>query len=130
MTVNSFDPSDLGGPLDTSLADELCSLVEQLDDDEPVLDEKQAADYLALALHVGWQTYAHKLSVEVICGLVRLFTLSEMKYASWQAGDKSPVIALVKILKQREEFEPALNRWIKSHTDNKFLPHGSLKDLL
>ncbi len=130
MTVNSFDPSDLDGSLNTSLAAQLCNLVEQLGDDEPVLDEKQAAHFLALALHPGWHTYAAKLSDEVICGLVRLFTRSEMKYAGWQAGDKSPVIALVKILKQRGAFESALNRWIKSHTDNKFLPHGSLKDLL
>jgi len=56
--------------------------------------------------------------------LIRVFTLIE-KLPGWDAGSKSPVIGLVKILKARGQFEPELRKWIKSNTDNRYLPYGS-----
>ena len=58
------------------------------------------------------------------------FTLGEMQHGSWQAGAKSPVVPLVKVLKQRGKFDPALARWIKDHTTNRFLPYGDLSAML
>lgn len=57
--------------------------------------------------------------------LIRFFTLAEMQLPGWQAGNKSPVIALVKHLKQQNSFSPELRRWIKTNTDNRYLPNGS-----
>ena len=57
--------------------------------------------------------------------LIRFFTVAEMQLPGWAGGNKSPVIALVKLLKKRETFTPELRRWIKANTDNRYLPHGS-----
>jgi hypothetical protein len=57
--------------------------------------------------------------------LIRFFTVAEMQLPGWEGGNKSPVIALVKILKSRDAFSADLRRWIKANTDNRYLPHGS-----
>ncbi len=68
---------------------------------------------------------ASESSNEDIEVLIRFFTLVEDQISGWEAGKKSPVIPLVKILKARGEFTPELRKWIKSHTDNRYLPYGS-----
>ena len=57
--------------------------------------------------------------------LIRLFTLAEMQLPGWEAGKKSPVIYLVRILKARDAFSADLRRWVKANTDNRYLPNGS-----
>lgn len=58
--------------------------------------------------------------------LIRFFTLAEMKLANWDAGQTSPVIYLVRIMKQRGSFGADLKRWIKANTDNRYLPNGAV----
>ena len=60
-----------------------------------------------------------------LAALIRFFTLAEMQLPGWQGGNKSPVIALVKLLKKRNAFPQELRRWIKANTDNRYLPYGS-----
>jgi hypothetical protein len=62
---------------------------------------------------------------ETLISLIRLFTRVEEQVSGWDAGNKSPVIQLVKILKERGDFEAELRKWIKSNTKNRYLPHGS-----
>lgn len=57
--------------------------------------------------------------------LARFFTLAEVQFAGWDAGKQSPVISLVRILRKRGSFRRELRKWIKSHTDNRYLPYGS-----
>lgn len=63
---------------------------------------------------------------DVIIDLIKFFTLAEMAYSGWKAGEKSPVIYLVKILKGRAVFCDELRKWIKNNSDNRYLPHGSV----
>jgi hypothetical protein len=65
------------------------------------------------------------LDSDTIISLIRLFTLVEEQVSAWEAGNKSPVIPLVKILKERGDFEAELRKWIKSNTKNRYLPNGS-----
>ena len=60
-----------------------------------------------------------------IVALVRFFTLAEMQLTGWEAGKRSPVIPLVKILKARSAFTPKLRKWIKTSTNNRYLPNGA-----
>lgn len=62
---------------------------------------------------------------ELIC-LIRFFTLAEMQLTGWDGGKYSPVIYLVRILKSRAAFDSELRRWIKDHTDNRYLPNGAV----
>ncbi|HEY6597711.1 MAG TPA: hypothetical protein VIZ30_00255 [Pseudomonadales bacterium] len=62
--------------------------------------------------------------------LVKFFTVAEMRLPGWEAGAHSPVIALVAELRRRRAYPKELTAWIKGHTTNRFLPHGSLADRL
>ncbi len=72
----------------------------------------------------AWES-AQDLSADELVALIRFFTLVEQNVAGWESGKKSPVIALVKLLKSRDEFTPELRKWIKANTDNRYLPYGS-----
>lgn len=58
--------------------------------------------------------------------LIVFFTLAEKQLFGWEAGRLSPVIDLVRILKQRRSFQPELRKWIKANTDNRYLPNGAV----
>jgi hypothetical protein len=65
------------------------------------------------------------LDSDATISLIRLFTLLEEQISGWEAGNKSPVIPLVKMLKERGDFDADLRKWIKSNTKNRYLPYGS-----
>jgi len=131
MSVDTFDPSALGNPMDAAALRDLCAYAENFDGDTLGLSELEVARFAPLAAHPDWPAQARDVaSRAALEGLIRVFTLGEMQYPSWVAGDRSPVIALVKELKARGEYDPAMTRWIKANTSNRFLPHGSLMDRL
>ena len=68
---------------------------------------------------------AEALTDDELISLIRFFTLAEMQLTGWDAGKLSPVIYLVKILKNRSGLDPELRRWIKANTDNRYLPNGA-----
>ncbi|MBT3644251.1 MAG: hypothetical protein P8I59_12590 [Pseudomonadales bacterium] len=69
---------------------------------------------------------AEALPLEHIRQLIRFFTLAEYHWAGWEAGKLSPVIPLVAQLKQRDAFDATFRRWIKTNTDNRYLPNGAI----
>jgi hypothetical protein len=91
-----------------------------------MLDAAELANenWVMTAGPTAWEA-AGALDSDTIISLVRLFTLLEEQVSGWDAGNKSPVIPLVKILKERGDFEAGLRKWIKSNTKNRYLPHGS-----
>ena len=68
---------------------------------------------------------AEDLGNEQLELLIRFFTIAEVELSGWEGGKRCPVIYLVRILKDRDAFTPELRRWIKSNTDNRYLPYGS-----
>lgn len=90
------------------------------------LTSEEVSKYKAvMKLPAETWTVAEPLSDEQVEALTRFFTLAEVQFAGWDSGRQSPVIALVRILKKRGSFTRELRRWIKSHTDNRYLPYGS-----
>ena len=133
MTVESFDPEALNQVLSEAVLAELVELAGSLDAEKPgqLMVPAQAAQRLAFtATHAGWEEKAAAFSAAELVSLARFYTVAEQQLSGWQAGPKSPVIPLVRELKDRKQFDPELRKWIKANTDNKFLPHGSLSDLL
>ncbi len=130
MTVDTFDPAAMAQPLDAQMAAALCAAAEISADNKLVLSELDVKRFAPMASHADWSALAEQLTDEQISQLIRIFTLGEMQFAAWAAGDKSPVIALVQQLKQRGVYAPDMTRWIKSHTTNRFLPHGNLLNRL
>ena len=91
--------------------------------------ELAASDFLAYRFmvtedHTAWSV-AEPLSIAQIEQLVRFFTLAEHSWSGWEAGKRSAVIPLVSRLKAQSAFDPALRRWIKKNTDNRYLPNGA-----
>lgn len=74
-----------------------------------------------------WFLMKEVFSASEIISLIKFFTLAEMHYSGWEAGEKSPVIWLAKVLRQKgNKIDQDLLQWIKSNSDNKFLPYGPL----
>ena len=127
MSVGEFDPASIEDDLSDELIRRLCALVE---DKKVNLSCPKQQRYAALVTHKDWANKAALLESAKLETLIYLFTLGESQYPAWIAEDKSPVILFVRELKNRGEFKSETNRWIKENTSNKFLPHGSLMDLL
>ena len=72
----------------------------------------------------AWQV-ADAVALEDLVDLIRFFTLAEMQLPGWEGGKQNPVIYLVKILKSRDEFSPELRKWIRTNSDNRYLPYGA-----
>ncbi len=89
-------------------------------------EEKQQHASLMKQEQANWQQVAESFNNQQLEDLMRFFTVAE-KIPGWEAAEKSPVIWLGKILKQRGV---GINRdlaiWIKQHSNNQYLPHGPL----
>ena len=78
----------------------------------------------------SWRDFAQERSSAEITNWIRALTRAEMMLSGFELGARSPVIALIRLLKQRGEYPDDLTEWVKEHTDNRFLPYGSLSDRL
>ncbi len=128
MSVEVWQPTKVNQLTETKL-DQYVGMVNSLDLDNlsgslPELNQKSDSWLMKLDL-TAWEI-ASRLDTEQIIALIRFFTLAEMQLAGWDAGKTSPVIALVKLLKKRGEFASELKQWIKSNTDNRYLPNGAV----
>ena len=89
-------------------------------------DELQRFAALMQLPRSSWQSPAEQLDNRELLSLIRFFTLAE-QLPGWQSGEKSPVIALAKVLKQRgKPLDHDTLGWIKAHSDNRYLPYGPL----
>lgn len=78
----------------------------------------------------AWRSFVESESDASIVGWIKVLTLIERDYSGFEAGSRSPVLTLISVLKAREALPADLFVWIKSHTENRFLPYGSLADRL
>jgi hypothetical protein len=89
-------------------------------------DESQVLAGLMQLEHSAWKAAADTLSDDDLLQLIRFFVVAE-NLAGWEAGEKSPVIPLAKILRKRGmRLDKPLLEWIRKVSDNRFLPYGPL----
>ncbi len=128
--VHTFDPSTQLTP-DATRIERLLLASTQLE--EPSFgfspEEIQHLAPLMRCQRDEWSAAAESLNDEQLVCLVRLFTLAEA-LPGWQAGERSPVIGLMAELRSRNAVPADLGAWIRSNTENRFLPWGSLLDRL
>jgi hypothetical protein len=101
---------------------------QQLDQLSQLLNAQEQQRFAAYMQLDGayWQQSVVALSSDEIEALMRFFTVAE-QLAGWEAGAKSPVIPLGRMLKQRAVgINRELTLWIKAHSNNQYLPHGPL----
>ena len=132
MSVEPFDPGALTLKLDSEVLEEFLRASEALEAPSFGMDRERISKLSALARHDGatdWGTAVADLDSAKIIALVKFFTLAEA-LPGWEAGARSPVIPMAAVLKARGDYPDDLTGWIKAHTDNRFLPYGSLMDRL
>ena len=93
-------------------------------------DQQNSIRQAVRASAESWRDFAQEQSSAEITNWIRALTRAEMKLSGFELGARSPVIALIRLLKQRGEYPDDLTEWVKEHTDNRFLPYGSLSDRL
>jgi hypothetical protein len=138
MAVGSFDPSNKNSTCDVNSGDlaEFSRASQALEAADFGLDELAIARLAAFARHApgrggaDWALVAESMADTAVVDLIRLFTLAESRLLGWEAGAKSPVVALAALLRQRDAYPKELTTWIKANTNNRFLPYGSLMDRL
>lgn len=127
MSVGTFDPGAANQEIDLDLVREL---LQQFSGESIELDKAGELRFSILARHKGWAAACDQLEPEELKRLAKVFTLLEGQYSSFSAGSDSPVILIVRALKNHGLWEKSDTQWVKAHTDNRFLPHGSLMDRL
>lgn len=74
-----------------------------------------------------WIEHLDNCDQETLHGLLKFFTLAEMTHAPLRADKHNPAIACAKLLRKRHgPLDKALLQWIRSVSDNRFLPYGPL----
>ena len=132
MPVETFDPLSAKPEMSGDILARLLNAATSLDAEAFGLSPEEVTRMAPLVRHgdVDWRALAANLSDVEVEALIRLFTLAEAAFPAWESGPRSPVIPLVAEMKQRGCYPQALTAWIKSNTDNRFLPYGSLLDRL
>ncbi|MYD43478.1 MAG: hypothetical protein F4W90_06260 [Gammaproteobacteria bacterium] len=130
MAVESWDPAATG--LQARHRDILNRAVASLETGSIELnDDEQAWLRPAMQLDAAaWQAFSTEHATTTLVAWIKILTLVERDLSGFEAGSRSPVLALLKVLKARNEVPPDLFAWIRSHTTNRFLPYGSLADRL
>jgi hypothetical protein len=78
----------------------------------------------------GWAPLIATQDDAKLIRIAKWLTVAEMKLPGWEAGARSPVIAIVRELRRRNAYPKELTAWIKANSSNRFLPYGSLADRL
>ena len=131
LSVGAWDPAEQIVELSDSVLAELLAAADCLDEEDFGLSVAQVSR-LAATVRLrpeAWRPAA-ALDDQQVIRLVRLYTLAEGRFPEGKAGSASPVIALCRLLRRRSAWPADLTAWIKAHSDNKFLPYGSLADRL
>lgn len=80
-----------------------------------------------LAPAADWQAAAKDYDAGALWHLMRFLTMAEMHLPGWQAGADSPVIHLNKLLKKTgSPLSTEQLQWLRTHSDNRFIPNGAL----
>ena len=123
--VGGWEPPAKLGDEHARALDETTTTTNRLDPDE------ETAARLRQVVQAGeWTGFFAERSSERLIEWMRVLTLAEESVPGCEAGAKSPVIALARLLRDRGDYPAELTSWIKSVSSNRFLPYGSLMDRL
>ena len=91
---------------------------------------------LAVLRHVAqlpekaWQGFVTDKTSDDLVSWIKVWVKLESDSSGFDVGSKSPVIPLFSQLRKRQEVPSDLVAWIRSNSQNRFLPYGSLADRL
>jgi hypothetical protein len=130
--VGVWQPDVRGVTLNAAILLRLVRAADSLDAPAFGLSSDEVVNLSAVMRHpaADWTPLLTDQPDAVLIKLVRFFTLAEIQLTGWEALSHSPVIPIVAELRRRKSYPNELTAWIKAHTNNRFLPYGSLLDRL
>ena len=130
VTVESWDPSATS--LTSRHREILNHAASQLESETMQLtDDEQALLRPTMVVEAeAWLMFVAEESNASVEAWIKVLTLVERDFNGFEAGNRSPVLTLINALKSRDALPDDLFTWIKAHTQNRFLPYGSLADRL
>ena len=127
--VESWDPS--AADLSVQHKASLGRAVGYLESMNELPEEDQTL--LRPTMQVGadvWRNFCESVADEELVNWIRVLTLLERDCGGFEAGANSPVLTLISVLKARGTLPKGLFKWIRDHSENRFLPYGSLANRL
>ena len=94
------------------------------EEDANLLRELMAADL------DQWKALVDATGSDALARWLRVVVLAEARLPGCERGAKSPAILMARTLRARNAYPKELTPWIRSVSDNRFLPYGSLLDRL
>lgn len=134
MAIGSWDPAAPPAAASDPVSDQTLqrfirySRDQQLDELERLLSDSEQRDMAGLMRleHAIWQRAIADYSDDDLVLLLRFFAVAE-HLPGWEAGAKSPVIAIARVLRERGlRLQKPLLLWLRQVNDNRFLPYGPL----
>ena len=77
-----------------------------------------------------WQALIDATASPTLAKWLRVVVLAEVRLPGCERGAKSPAILMARTLRTRNAYPRELTSWIRSVSNNRFLPYGSLLDRL
>jgi len=130
--VDVWQPtSDAGNAPDLTVLKNLASQSDALQQGQPLAtindsELASARSWIQLS-EAAWQESIQQLTDLERLQLATFYTVAEVKLSGWQARDKNPAIWIFRYLKKNGQLpEKEFIKALKSQTDNRFIPYGSV----
>ena len=125
MTVDSWQPVQPATQIQAPELDKLLQCALTTDLTLNLTSDFKWIQPFAMLDAKKWGVICPSLDTEQLIALIKLFCKAE-KDLNWDLADKSPVIVLFKHYRKQSGIDKPLVQWVKSNSDNKFLPFGPL----
>ena len=134
MSLGSWDPKIASADSSSLLQPELLQRLIDYDRKDKLAqlehllgeEDKQRLAGLMKIDHSSWLAAAEPLPDAELLHLMRFFAVAE-NLPGWEAGAKSPVIPLARILRHRGvRLDKGQLQWLRTVNDNRYLPYGPL----
>ena len=130
--VDVWQPtSDAGNAPDLTVLKNLALQSDALQQGQPLAtindsELASARSWIQLS-EAAWQESIQQLTDLERLQLATFYTVAEVKLSGWQARDKNPAIWIFRYLKKNGQLpEKEFIKALKSQTDNRFIPYGSV----
>lgn len=130
--VDVWQPtSDAGNAPDLTVLKNLALKSDALQQGQPLAtindsELASARSWIQLS-EAAWQESIQQLTDLERLQLATFYTVAEVKLSGWQARDKNPAIWIFRYLKKNGQLpEKEFIKALKSQTDNRFIPYGSV----
>jgi len=125
VSVDSWQPVNKPSDVSPEQISQLVALAEGQPKECDLTLELEFIQPLAHLDKQKWEEIALSLTQDKQKQLICLLTLAEQQ-GNWHLAERSPVIALFKVMSKQHGIDKSLVQWVKAHTENKFLPFGPL----